>query len=123
MLEQELVDYCFIYGKYGTLSFYKKNWVIFGNLLSFSCKDKKSVNAKLGLIQHGIGAKSCNYDVSVYPFDVHFVEGEFRLKRLKKIFPNFVYECIRGDAVQRCFAIALNLHCHIDRLYSIIISD
>lgn len=74
-----------------SLSFYQKskaNWIIFGNKPAFSDTDKPSISAQLALMQHGIGPKSCYYDVSEFPFDVRFVEGSERLARLQRRFPD-----------------------------------
>ena len=65
----------------------QSNWVVFGNVPAFSVKDKEQIDARLVLMQHGIGPKACYYDVSEYPFDVRFVEGQERLKRLEARFP------------------------------------
>ena len=65
----------------------QSNWVVFGNVPAFSAKDKEQINARLVLMQHGIGPKACYYDVSEYPFDVRFVEGQERFKRLEARFP------------------------------------
>ncbi len=63
----------------------KTNWIFLGNtheniseFLEFS---------KTALIQHGIGPKSCYYTVSKHPVTIRFVEGEFRLNRLQKMYP------------------------------------
>ncbi|WP_346993253.1 CDP-glycerol glycerophosphotransferase family protein [Alteromonas gracilis] len=89
-LDEEQFDYCFISGKSYAFEFYKQqevDWIIFGNVPPFPSKDKALLHAKLALMQHGIGPKSCYYKVSEYPFDVRFVEGESRLARLTKLFP------------------------------------
>lgn len=89
-LEEEQFEYCFIEGKSEAFAFYRTqsvDWIIFGNIPPFSSKEKSSIHAKLALMQHGIGPKSCYYKVSEYPFDVRFVEGQSRLERLKKHYP------------------------------------
>ncbi|MDP2566849.1 CDP-glycerol glycerophosphotransferase family protein [Pseudoalteromonas marina] len=73
--------------KSNTLDFYQGvecDWVVFGN--AFLDVDK--LNNKSVLMQHGIGPKSCYYDVSNTTTTVRFVEGEHRLKRLKNLYPN-----------------------------------
>jgi hypothetical protein len=72
------------------LSFYQSqnvDWIIFGNKPPFSADEKSILSAKLALMQHGIGPKACYYNVSEFPFDVRFVEGESRLSRLQALFP------------------------------------
>ncbi|GFD93589.1 hypothetical protein KUL156_02060 [Alteromonas sp. KUL156] len=89
-LDEEQFEYCFIADKSNAFEFYeqqKVDWIIFGNVPPFHRKKKAFLHAKLALMQHGIGPKSCYYKVSEYPFDVRFVEGEGRLARLIKRFP------------------------------------
>jgi hypothetical protein len=64
----------------------KPDWIIYGN----ACEDLSEVHvhSKTALMQHGIGPKSCYYDVSNSPIMHRFVEGQHRLKRLQKLFPN-----------------------------------
>ncbi len=59
------------------------DWIIFGN--SFEHSDK--LTKKTALMQHGIGPKQCYYDVSNCGMTVRFVEGEHRLKRLQRLYP------------------------------------
>lgn len=68
----------------------KADWIIFGNAVG-SIDQLHSVS-KTALMQHGIGPKSCYYDVSQNLTTVRFVEGQHRLKRLKDLYPkgNFV---------------------------------
>lgn len=90
-LTEEQFDFCFISGKDQALAFYQKqeaDWVIFGNMPPFSAADKQQISAKLALLQHGIGPKSCYYTVSEFPFDVRFVEGQSRLSRLQQMYPD-----------------------------------
>jgi hypothetical protein len=63
----------------------KPQWIIFGNAVN----DLKEINAstKTALMQHGIGPKSCYYDVSKSEITYRFVEGQHRLKRLQSLFP------------------------------------
>ncbi len=73
------------------LTFYNSlacDWVVFGNAFL----DVEMLNKKSILMQHGIGPKSCYYDVSNTTTTVRFVEGEHRLKRLETLYPdgNFV---------------------------------
>lgn len=64
----------------------KANWIVFGNAVS----DLEVIHqySKTALMQHGIGPKSCYYDVSKNPTTVRFIEGQHRLKRLNKLYPN-----------------------------------
>ncbi|MFB0979559.1 MAG: CDP-glycerol glycerophosphotransferase family protein [Alteromonadaceae bacterium] len=63
----------------------KPHWIIFGNAFN----DLKTINttSKTALMQHGIGPKSCYYDVSKSDITYRFVEGQHRLKRLQNLFP------------------------------------
>ena len=70
------------------LSFYleaKPDWIIFGN--AFDHIGKLKGHCKTAMVQHGMGPKACYYTVSESDIDVRFVEGEYRLKRLQKMFP------------------------------------
>ncbi|WP_372771132.1 CDP-glycerol glycerophosphotransferase family protein [Pseudoalteromonas sp.] len=68
----------------------KADWIVFGNAVS----DLEQLHevSKTVLMQHGVGPKSCYYDVSKNPTTVRFVEGEKRLGNLQTMFPsgNFV---------------------------------
>lgn len=93
-LDNEKFEYFFIPSKSEAFEFYRQqhvDWIIFGNVPPFPSKDKGLLQAKLALMQHGIGPKSCYYKVSEYPFDVRFVEGESRLARLTKLFPERIF--------------------------------
>lgn len=71
-----------------SIAFYQQtqpDWLIIGN-------KKKGIetlpaSVKTALMQHGIGPKSCYYDVSEQPTTVRFVEGQHRLHRLRQRFP------------------------------------
>lgn len=70
------------------LSVYLKqqaDWIVFGNAVEDL--DKIHEVSKTVLMQHGIGPKSCYYEVSEQPTTVRFVEGEHRLKRLQSMYP------------------------------------
>ncbi|MDO6566466.1 CDP-glycerol glycerophosphotransferase family protein [Alteromonas sp. 1_MG-2023] len=91
VLEKEGFRFQFIEGKSDTYSFYCKSdadWIIFGNRPYFKAEQKKDIKARFALMLHGIGPKACYYDVSRFPFDVRFVEGENRLTRLQKMYPD-----------------------------------
>ncbi|RDV23953.1 CDP-glycerol--poly(glycerophosphate) glycerophosphotransferase [Alteromonas aestuariivivens] len=88
-LTAEGFSFVYLEGKTHALEFYARcnaDWVIFGNVPAFDASDKHRIAARLALMQHGIGPKSCYYDVSEFPFDVRFVEGQERLKRLSERF-------------------------------------
>lgn len=90
-MEQEGFHFQFIDDKSKTFSLYKNStadWVVFGNIPYFSDTQKNVIKPRLALMQHGIGPKSCYYKVSRFPFDVRFVEGQQRLKRLQNMYPN-----------------------------------
>ncbi|WP_394202773.1 CDP-glycerol glycerophosphotransferase family protein [Shewanella waksmanii] len=63
----------------------KPRWVIFGN--AFDGNKRLKGVCGTALMQHGIGPKAVYYTVSESDFDVRFVEGEYRLKRLQQMFP------------------------------------
>lgn len=84
-------EYVYLEDKSSAFDFYRHTsaqWIIFGNVPAFSAQQKRHISAKLALMQHGIGPKACYYDVSEFPFDVRFVEGKERLRRLSQRFPN-----------------------------------
>ena len=91
VIEKEGFQFQFISNKDETLSLYSKSnadWIVFGNRPYFNADQKKHITARLALMLHGIGPKACYYDVSEFPFDVRFVEGESRLERLKEMYPD-----------------------------------
>ena len=63
----------------------KPNWIIFGN--AFNDLQEINQHSHTVLMQHGIGPKSCYYDVSNSEITHRFVEGLHRLKRLQGMFP------------------------------------
>lgn len=63
----------------------RPKWVLFSN--AFDGNKKMKGICGTALMQHGIGPKSVYYTVSESDFDVRFVEGEYRLKRLQQMFP------------------------------------
>jgi len=67
----------------------KPEWIIFGN----ATDDLNEIHcfSKTALMQHGIGPKSCYYDVSYSPIMYRFVEGKHRLERLQKTFPKKIF--------------------------------
>jgi CDP-glycerol glycerophosphotransferase (TagB/SpsB family) len=62
---------------------------VFGNAV----QDLESLHSvsKTVLMQHGIGPKSCYYDVSENPTTVRFVEGQHRLQRLQGLYPSATF--------------------------------
>tara|TARA_B100000579_G_C22798686_1_gene838539 strand:+ start:317 stop:1390 length:1074 start_codon:yes stop_codon:yes gene_type:complete len=64
----------------------KPHWIIFGNAVSNL--DQLHKASKTVLMQHGVGPKSIYYEVSKNPTSVRFVEGNKRLSKLNKMFPN-----------------------------------
>lgn len=63
----------------------RPDWIIFGNAINHL--DKIHEHSKTILMQHGVGPKSCYYDVSESDIQYRFVEGKHRLERLKARFP------------------------------------
>jgi len=75
------------------ISYYRKTkatWIVVGNAID----NEKMLHevSKTALMLHGIGPKACYYDSSNNQTSVRFVEGQHRLKRLSKLFPegNFI---------------------------------
>jgi len=64
----------------------KPDWIIFGN--AFSSLTKINRHSRTALMQHGIGPKSCYYEVSESDIQYRFVEGQHRYARLKEYFPD-----------------------------------
>jgi len=64
----------------------KPEWIIFGNCFNDLVEINK--HSKTVLMQHGIGPKSCYYEVSKSDITYRFVEGEHRLSRLEAMFPD-----------------------------------
>ncbi|WP_448548404.1 CDP-glycerol glycerophosphotransferase family protein [Thalassotalea fusca] len=64
----------------------KPEWIIFGN--AFASLNKINQHSRTALMQHGIGPKSCYYDVSESDIQYRFVEGQHRHTRLKESFPS-----------------------------------
>ncbi|MFT5812666.1 MAG: hypothetical protein ACI9VT_000402 [Psychroserpens sp.] len=67
----------------------KPEWIVFGNAVDGL--EKIHCASKTALMQHGIGPKSCYYEVSNSAIMYRFVEGKHRLARLKKLFPEKVF--------------------------------
>jgi len=67
----------------------KPEWIIFGN--AFDDIDLINRHSKTALMQHGIGPKSCYYEVSKSNITYRFVEGEHRLNRLREMFPKKIF--------------------------------
>lgn len=67
----------------------KPEWIIFGNAVNDL--EEVHIASKTALIQHGIGPKSCYYDVSKSAITYRFVEGKHRLERLKNLFPEKIF--------------------------------
>ncbi|NVK23382.1 MAG: CDP-glycerol glycerophosphotransferase family protein [Gammaproteobacteria bacterium] len=88
IVAQESLDVVWVENWEQALEIYKSkspDWIVFGNAvqdLNVLHKYSKTV-----LMQHGIGPKSCYYDVSENPTTVRFVEGQHRLKRLQDLYP------------------------------------
>jgi len=63
----------------------KVDWIIFGNTITHA--EQLHQHSKTALMHHGIGPKSCYYDVSNNSVKVRFVEGQHRLERLESCYP------------------------------------
>ena len=91
-VEQEKLSYTLVEDSDEARELYlqkKPHWIIFGN--AFNGLKKINAFTKTALMQHGIGPKSCYYDVSKSDITYRFVEGQHRLKRLQNLFPNKVF--------------------------------
>jgi CDP-glycerol glycerophosphotransferase (TagB/SpsB family) len=91
--EQYLTDnelkYSFVENDDAARKYYlskKPDWIFFGNAFY----DLEAINKQTNtvLMQHGIGPKSCYYDVSNSDITHRFVEGKHRQERLQKMFPS-----------------------------------
>lgn len=88
------LPYHFLSDPTEAFKFYRDNpadWIIFGNRPQFTVQEKHHITSRFALMQHGIGPKACYYDVSEYPFDVRFVEGQQRQARLQERFPDATF--------------------------------
>jgi len=64
----------------------KADWIIFGD--STSQLGRLPDNVRTALLYHGIGVKSCYYDADLMRMNVRFVEGEYRLRELRRRYPS-----------------------------------
>jgi len=89
VIESEgIKNYSTLLKSHEVLNFYKEqkpDWIFLGNT-SLDC-EKYLAFSKTALMQHGIGPKKCYYDVSKIKTTVRFVEGDKRLRRLQRLFP------------------------------------
>jgi hypothetical protein len=87
-LKENQLNHSFIENDDAARKFYllkKPDWVFFGNAFYGLEEINKQTNTVL--MQHGIGPKSCYYEVSKSDITHRFVEGKHRLERLQKMFP------------------------------------
>lgn len=61
-------------------------WIFFGK--SFKCLGQLNPKSKTAQLGHGIGPKPSYYRKSITPMTVRFIEGQLRLKKIQKLFPN-----------------------------------
>ena len=68
----------------------KPAWIFFGNI--FPHLDKIHQNSRTAQLGHGIGPKPSYYHKSSTPMTVRFIEGDLRLKTIRKLYPedNFI---------------------------------
>lgn len=86
------VDIIWSKSKADVLAEYQKSdfsWIIFGH--GFKGAEQLSKTHKTVLMQHGIGPKKCYYEVSDSGMSVRFVEGQHRLDKLAKQYPNATF--------------------------------
>lgn len=67
----------------------KPDWILLGN--NFDRLEEIHEYSKTALLSHGIGPKSCYYTVSDSPTSVRFVEGPYRTKRLRALYPALTF--------------------------------
>lgn len=67
----------------------KPDWLVIGNYFQNLEQIHKYTNT--ALLSHGIGPKACYYTVSDAKPTVRFVEGPYRTKRLKELYPGQVF--------------------------------
>lgn len=87
--QQEKLDVQWVDNYSMALEFYlaeKAEWIVFGNAVDELTQIHKV--SKTALMQHGIGPKSCYYEVSNNQTSVRFVEGQHRLNRLISSYPD-----------------------------------
>lgn len=87
-LTNNKLNYSFIENDDAARKYYltkKPDWLIFGNAFYNLGAINQQTNTVL--MQHGIGPKSCYYDVSKSDITYRFVEGKHRQKRLQQMFP------------------------------------
>ena len=93
IIELENLNHIWVQNKSEANDYYKTkkvDWIFFGNTFPFLDQiHEVSKSIQLG---HGVGPKSSYYTKSDTPTTVRFVEGEYRMNRLKSMYPdsNFV---------------------------------
>ncbi len=87
----------------------KADWIIFGNTIDDTIKLNKA--SKTALMQHGIGPKSCYYNVSNNQTSVRFVEGQHRLDRLNELFPTGCFVDTGYAKLDPAFNKTMNNYC------------
>jgi CDP-Glycerol:Poly(glycerophosphate) glycerophosphotransferase len=65
---------------------HKPDWIFFGN--AFAYLDEIHQASKTAQLGHGVGPKPSYYHKSVTPMTVRFIEGEFRLRKIRELYPN-----------------------------------
>ncbi|WP_286269680.1 CDP-glycerol glycerophosphotransferase family protein [Thalassotalea hakodatensis] len=89
IIEQEQLNYLWVDNEEQALAFYQSqaaDWVFFAN--SFPYLDNIHKVSKSVQLGHGIGPKASYYQKSDTPTTVRFVEGSYRTKRFKTMYPN-----------------------------------
>ncbi|MFT6330633.1 MAG: CDP-glycerol glycerophosphotransferase (TagB/SpsB family) [Bermanella sp.] len=89
-INDEGFDYVTVSDKKSAIEYYfqhKPDWIIFGKAPATIYNALNDTSIKMAFMQHGIGPKACYYSSSAFPFDVRFVEGDTRKKRLQEMFP------------------------------------
>lgn len=88
IIVKENLAFHWIKNKNEALKYYlkeKPNWIFFGD--SFSGTNKINLVTKTVQIGHGIGPKKVYYNQSKTSTTVRFVESQYRMNRLKEMFP------------------------------------
>jgi hypothetical protein len=89
IIAQENLNHIWVNNKFEAKQYYldqKPDWIFFGNTFPYLDEiHKVSKSVQLG---HGVGPKASYYTKSDTPTTVRFVEGDYRTKRLQKLYPD-----------------------------------
>lgn len=89
VIDENNLDHIWVEDQLQAIAYYeqeKADWVFFAN--SFEYLQRLHHVSKSAQVGHGIGPKSSYYTKSNHAMTVRFVEGDYRLNRLKSMYPN-----------------------------------